>query len=303
MGQYLSLISLLLMAVRLSATLLLLRDCPSDFEVLLINRSQNLSLAGLFLFPGGKLDEEDSSPEILDYFGIQAAPVPYVNRAQMLEMASLKICGLRETYEETGILIGNPNVVASLPFREICKQVKEKPCLRDLRFFLRIVTPKGLPAPADASFFITQVPYDSQVTLNPTESSEFLWVKPFTALKMYEECCLKLASPQVLALYLLAHFDSIEGLLEAVSRVEYEVDLPEISQEDHNLCWYKGDFRHTQTPLWQRAAKCENWMHVLPVENSQLYKLDSIKPDLTASAPYALEVVDGVLMRKPKARL
>lgn len=73
--------------IPVAATVMLLRDSDSGPEVLMIERPDRGSFAGAWVFPGGKLDEED-----------RVAP-------DEPEEDAARRAGVRETREETGLVV------------------------------------------------------------------------------------------------------------------------------------------------------------------------------------------------------
>ena len=80
-----------------ASTVLLVRDTDKVFEVFMVTRNQKIDFAyGALVFPGGKLDTQDSNIELLKCCGEQI-----YNHEEL----SARICGIRETFEEAGILL------------------------------------------------------------------------------------------------------------------------------------------------------------------------------------------------------
>jgi 8-oxo-dGTP pyrophosphatase MutT (NUDIX family) len=94
-----------------AATVALLRDGTAGVEVLLLKRSSRTGfIPGAYVFPGGRVDDEDTAPEILprlegitpgraqDRLGVPGGGPPawaFISAA------------LRETFEETGVLLAS----------------------------------------------------------------------------------------------------------------------------------------------------------------------------------------------------
>ena len=49
-----------------AATVLIMRDSSDGMEVLMVKRSKRPPFGNLFVFPGGKIDEDDAKQEIAD---------------------------------------------------------------------------------------------------------------------------------------------------------------------------------------------------------------------------------------------
>lgn len=80
-----------------SATVMLLRDGPRGLEVFMVERHQNAGFAsGALVFPGGKLDPEDTDPELAELSA---------NTGLTPDQTARRMCGIRETFEEAGVLL------------------------------------------------------------------------------------------------------------------------------------------------------------------------------------------------------
>ena len=50
-----------------AATVLLVRDCDNELEVLMVKRSKRPPFGNLYVFPGGKIDESDKDLNITNF--------------------------------------------------------------------------------------------------------------------------------------------------------------------------------------------------------------------------------------------
>ena len=94
--------------VRASASVVMVRDGPAGLEVLLLKR-HGLSdvLGGAYVFPGGKVDEEDAAPALqvaLDLAPAQLHARLHEPELAPVDAAALFVAALRETFEESGVL-------------------------------------------------------------------------------------------------------------------------------------------------------------------------------------------------------
>ena len=82
-----------------AATILLVRDAPG-LEVLMVERHHQIDFAsGALVFPGGKASAGDSDPRWAEQCdGHDSDPV----------QCALKICAIREAFEESGVLLARP---------------------------------------------------------------------------------------------------------------------------------------------------------------------------------------------------
>lgn len=161
-----------------AATLILFRGGASP-EVLMGRRAKgHVFMASKWVFPGGRLERTDftaaaanaPSPETLERLQRE---VP-ARRARALALAAV-----RETFEETGLMLAEPAPVASVagPWREF-RQVGALPDLAALTYVGRAITPPGRPRRFDARFFMA----DAQALLTPEptagsgELDEIAWL-------------------------------------------------------------------------------------------------------------------------------
>src|SRR6478735_7968095 len=79
--------------IPVAATVVILRDGPAGPEVLMIERPDRGSVAGAWVFPGGKLDPADAGDE------------------DETEEQVARRAGVRETWEETGLTLDEGGLV------------------------------------------------------------------------------------------------------------------------------------------------------------------------------------------------
>ena len=89
--------------------MVVLRDAPRGIEVYLVKRSRMVDfMAGAHVFPGGRLDKDDSSASACALLSVGTAalqerlgePIP------AMQAAGLFVAAIRETFEEAGLLLG-----------------------------------------------------------------------------------------------------------------------------------------------------------------------------------------------------
>ncbi|MEO1611394.1 MAG: DNA mismatch repair protein MutT [Pseudomonadota bacterium] len=146
---------------RHAATLVLIRETDDGPRVLMGQRGKGASfMPSKFVFPGGALDPADSGlaagyavhPD--DDAPLRAKSAPEV------EPAALALASLRETWEETGLAIGDPDEAA----RALSGTVHPdwdgffvqglRPATEKLRFIFRAITPPTRHKRFDARFFL-----------------------------------------------------------------------------------------------------------------------------------------------------
>jgi len=219
-----------------AATVVILREAASGFEVLLLKRHANSKdLGGAFVFPGGKRDEEDAAPEALNRLDQNLD----VLHAQLGEpelshehAASLFVAALREAQEECGLQLDSTH----------------------LRPWSRWITPR-MPSMMskrfDTRFFLARAPAEQIAVHDDHETTESLWITPRNALIQYWDGQLMLAPPQIMSLSHLSLYSSVQQALEDAGHRRPPIIQPEpFDQEGTRVICYPGDPRH---PVPERA--------------------------------------------------
>ncbi len=130
---------------RNAASLVILRGHGPDAEVLLGRREpRHRFMPNVFVFPGGRLDQEDGSAAV----GSALKP----NVARLLERQAtprrargLAVAAIRETFEETSLRFGKLD------------GDRIRPSLGVLDYIARAITPPGNPIRFHARFFLANL--------------------------------------------------------------------------------------------------------------------------------------------------
>jgi 8-oxo-dGTP pyrophosphatase MutT (NUDIX family) len=170
-----------------AATLILLDTTGRVPKVLMGRRHHGLKfMAGKFVFPGGRVDPADrrmaaanALPEIVEDKLASRRARPSHSRGRSLALAAI-----RETFEETGILLGSRDYGAPVdpppgPWTEFAAH-GVYPDLGEVRFIARAITPPRRPRRFDTSFFSLDASaiakrVDNVVTAD-SELVELVWV-------------------------------------------------------------------------------------------------------------------------------
>jgi 8-oxo-dGTP pyrophosphatase MutT (NUDIX family) len=141
-----------------AATLILIDRSGTEPKVLLGKRhDRHVFMPGKFVFPGGGVDPSDEHMPVareLDKHAemrlLQRFPEGSPARARGLALAAI-----RETCEETGLLLGTRSQAATIPAGpwEAFAQHGVLPDLSAIHFVGRAITPPGRPRRFDARFF------------------------------------------------------------------------------------------------------------------------------------------------------
>ena len=143
-----------------AATLVLVDQSTGEPRVLMgRRRADQVFLPNKFVFPGGRVDRADARAHSADelrpaelaklLLDMRGDPSPGRPRA-------LALAAIRETFEETGLLVGARGVLGRMPeagpWREFLAH-GVVPRLSSLTFFARAITPPGRSRRYDTRFF------------------------------------------------------------------------------------------------------------------------------------------------------
>lgn len=166
-----------------AATVVLLRDAPAGLQVLLLERPRHRgSFAGAWVFPGGVVDPSDAAE-------------PTEN--DDAEVAAARRAGVRETAEETGLVLAPEELV-----RLSCW-----------------VPPPEAPRRWKTEFFVAAAPAGN-IRLSPEEHVDAVWLSPAEALRRSTEGTMDLVPPTWVTLHgLLDRKNVAEALAGAAAAV------------------------------------------------------------------------------------
>ena len=161
-----------------AATLILTRGGRTP-EVLMGRRAPgHVFMASKWVFPGGRIDRADFTA---GYSGELAADSAARLEAEMpaRRARALALTAVRETWEETGLILGRAAPAASVagPWREY-RRAGALPDLSVLTYIARAVTPPGRTRRFDARFFMASA--EALLSPEPTAGSgeldEIAWM-------------------------------------------------------------------------------------------------------------------------------
>src|SRR5690554_3898866 len=201
---------------RLAATMVLVRDDP--FEVLMVRRHAKAVFASALVFPGGVVDEDDYSDEWMPLLG-NGASLPGRERA-------IRIAGIRETFEETALLLATRPDGAPVsqpergdtPFIEIVRASGGRLLLDDVQHFAHWITPEGLPRRFDTHFLLTKAPAGQHPVADGGETVELEWASPTEVIQRADAAEHAIMFPTLLNLMRLAESTDSATALEAARR-------------------------------------------------------------------------------------
>ncbi|MBV9530939.1 MAG: NUDIX hydrolase [Bradyrhizobium sp.] len=217
---------------RSASTLLLLRDNADngEIEVFMMVRHHQIEFnSGALVFPGGSIDKGDRE--------IAARPELHAGGVGLDESAaSFRVAAIRETFEESGILLARPKGSQGLIDARRAKRIEaaHRVALCDGRItfaqmlaendlwlaldelvpYAHWITPEGMPKRFDTWFFLAAAPADQPGAHDGKESTGSIWVSPRAALEGGESGCFKLPFPTRCNLIKLGKQTSVGAALQ-----------------------------------------------------------------------------------------
>ena len=222
-------------AARPASTALLLRDNAArrEIEVFMMVRHHQIEFSsGALVFPGGSVDQNDRE--------IAAQPELYSGGQGLEESAlSFRIAAIRETFEESGILLARPKGAATLidatrasdieaahraalcegktTFLQVLADNDLRLALDELVPYAHWITPEGMPKRFDTWFFLAAAPPDQLGAHDGRESTDSIWVSPREALEGGDSGRFKLPFPTTRNLIRLGKQSNVNDALEDAS--------------------------------------------------------------------------------------
>src|SRR5215467_6679527 len=220
-----------IVAPRPASTILLLRDSAAarEVEVFMMVRHYEIDFnSGALVFPGGSVDKGDNE--------IIANPSLYSGGEGMESgELSFRIAAIRETFEESGILLARPKGSKALVDAKRAGEIEAayRADLNDRKVtFLKVltdngmtlaldelvpyahwITPEGMPKRFDTWFFLAAAPPDQLGAHDGKESTDSIWVSPREALEGGESGRFKLPFPTTRNLIKLGRPASVQAAL------------------------------------------------------------------------------------------
>jgi len=196
-----------------ASTILLLRDGESraEIEVFMMVRHYEIDFnSGALVFPGGSVDKNDME--------IVAQPEFYSGGEGLdADALSFRVAAIRETFEESGILLARPKGSTTLLDAARASEIEAAHraalcegktnflnvladnglwlALDELTPYAHWITPEGMPKRFDTWFFLAAAPPDQLGAHDGRESTDSIWVSPREALAGGETGRFKLPFP------------------------------------------------------------------------------------------------------------
>lgn len=215
-----------------AATVVLVRDGEAGLEALLVQRNTTVQhMGGMWVFPGGKVDEADYPA---DRDGCRDDYRAAINAA------------IRETREEAGLEVAAEQLV----------------------YLSHWTTPQGAKRRFATWFFLTILEDGQEVSVDGGEIALHRWVSPATAISESADDGhpLRLMPPTYVSLADIADCGSCQQARGRMGSREAIMYAPRMVAVDHGICFlYEGDAGYDDESLDTSGAR-----HRLYMVNNQL---------------------------------
>jgi 8-oxo-dGTP pyrophosphatase MutT (NUDIX family) len=239
-----------------AATVLLLREIEGTLEVLMMRRGAGLSfMAGMWVFPGGRVDVADASAAIRariapDALGAWHGRLRSLQGEPLAEDAALAlyVAACRETFEESGVLLARDRAGAVCSGERMARLQGQREIvasdadsfvglleaedlyldLAPLVYWSHWITPSLEPKRFDTRFFAIAVPAGQAASADRGELTEHAWVRPARIQEALERREIRVVPPTLLTLEDLAESHARHGSLAAMLEAEHDRPTPPV---------------------------------------------------------------------------
>jgi len=238
-----------------ASTVVLIRDgdgVEGGLEVYLLRRSRGMAFAGGFcVFPGGGVDPRDFEQEI-GWVGPSAEEWAELLRTTPEHARALVCAAVRETFEESGVLLAGPTVdsvvddttgdewesdrqrleARDLAFTDFLLQRGLKLRTDLLEWWGTWVTPVFEPKRYDTRFFVARLPTGQATRDVSTESDQVVWLPVREAIDAVDAGTIAMLPPTyATCLELYDHRTAADALAAAATRDRTPI-LPEMQVDE-----------------------------------------------------------------------
>ena len=237
-----------------AATVILLRDKePEGLEVFLLKRHEKSSfMGGNFVYPGGRVDRDDSSLESCSLskgIAFEEAQKILGGITSPEEGFAYWIAGIRELFEEAGVLLAydqkgnlfqfknrdkqekfsNYRVLLQKGGITICQIAQEEKllfALDQLHYYAHWITPEARSERFDTRFFLAHYPLGQEASHDQKETTAGVWITPRKALEENLKGEAILSPPTLKTLEDLSGFKTIDEVFNSQKTKDIRPILP-----------------------------------------------------------------------------
>ncbi|MGQ0623811.1 MAG: NUDIX hydrolase [Sporichthyaceae bacterium] len=240
---------------RHAATVILARDTDFGPEIYVLRRQSTMAFAsGQYVFPGGSVDTRDESIDV-GWVGPEPPQWAQVFTATEPVARALVCAAIRETFEESGVLLAGPDahsVVADTSGADwevdrvalIARELSFADFLRRRGLLVRAdlivpwahwITPAFEPRRFDTRFLVAAMPHGQVTREFGEEADQVEWVRPLEAVARWRSGDMAIMPPTLIALAEMGEHDSVASVLAAApSRTIFPVQ-PHVVLDGDNV--------------------------------------------------------------------
>ncbi|MEI7754003.1 MAG: NUDIX domain-containing protein [Actinomycetota bacterium] len=235
-----------LVPIRPAATVMLVRDTAEHdgIEVFMLRRTLQAAFAGgMYVFPGGRLDDVDHGPAMEamcdDLSDLRASELLQIEQGGL----AYWVAAIRECFEEAGVLLARSahtgheirfdeaDVIdrfsaarhlvhdGHLDLIELCQREGLRLMTDAIFYTAHWVTPMGETRRFDTRFFLARAPHAQEPLHDDSETIASLWVRPTVALERERAGELMMLPPTIACLKFLEPHAQADHALAAAAAV------------------------------------------------------------------------------------
>ncbi len=257
---------------RPAATVMVVRPVEESapdgaYEVFMVRRStKSTFVPDVYVFPGGSLDQTDSSPAALSRIaGITPAEIEATFRdtpgigaddagvpLSYEQKAGLFLAAMRELFEEAGVLLVQDEAgeefevgrdaerrsrfhaarlamqKGELNFIELLEREKLRIDAGRLIYFSHWITPPSEKRRFDTRFFLAKANFGQEAEADEYETTEGVWIEPAKALERHAEKQFNMIYPTIAHLKRLAARPTLPTVLQYARSKEIVPAMPQV---------------------------------------------------------------------------
>lgn len=244
--------------IKPAATVIIARAGANDTapEIFMLRRTNRAAFAGgMYVFPGGRVDPDDHLHKYDDHrLGPSDAQLPQ-QQALGLDWRGYWIAGIRESFEEAGLLLAYTANDASagnllrydddneqrfdeyrhrvhdgdLSLLDVCREEGLKLAVDRIHYVNRFVTPLGRPRRFDTRFFLAEAPAGQTGEHDDKETVHSVWISAGEALERHAREEFDLMVVTRIQLEMLAEHASLPDLVRwAQTNTTFPVHRPSV---------------------------------------------------------------------------
>lgn len=193
-----------------AATVVLLRDCADGMEVLMLRKNSKITFGGMWVFPGGKIDQQDYP---------QGANLGSPNPTE--QNAAARQAAVRETQEEAGLALD----------------------MQSFAWFAHWTPPPGPQKRFTTWFFAAKIAGNDAISIDDGEIKEHAWLKPAAALQRHAAGEIDLVPPTWVTLHYLSCYPNADAMLERMAKEPAKIYSTRVvkAQDGNRVALWKGD--------------------------------------------------------------